>query len=161
MYYGDRDGTDVGSENVAVLKGHTGLVGHLIIVGDELISSSTDGTVRTWSLIDYVELRCIRAHEGAITALACDGTRILSGSSDGSVKMWNFEKGELIQELVTGMDAVWRGGFFGDKAVAVYSKQESSVMEVRDILDFVNSVEELQIKASWLMYGPQFWTLDG
>lgn len=138
--------TDFGSENLAVLKGHTGLVGHLIIVGDKLISSSTDGTVRVWYLDGYAEQSCIQVHDGAIIELVCDGTRILSGGADGSAKMWKFETGGPMRELVSGMDAVWKGGFIGDKAVAVYSKDGNAVMEVCDTTLFVNSAEELQLQ---------------
>lgn len=130
----------------AILKGHTGLGGHLIIVGDELISSSTDGTVRVWSLNDYSKIHCIRAHEGAITELVCDGTRILSGGADGNVKIWKLETGELIRQLMSGMDAVWRGGFIGDQAVAVYRKDGNAIMEVCDTLALMNSVKGLQLQ---------------
>jgi F-box and WD-40 domain protein CDC4 len=119
-------------ESLAVLRGHTGLVGHLIIVGDKVISSSIDGTVRIWSLNEYMELGCIHEHEGAITELAYDGTRVLSGGADGNVKVWKLDKGEPMRELVRGADAVWGGGFIGGKVVAVYRKSGSSVMEVFD-----------------------------
>jgi F-box and WD-40 domain protein CDC4 len=127
---------------LALLKGHAGPVGHLIIVGEKLISSSTDGTVRVWSLQNYSEVRCIRAHESAITELVCDGNRILSGGTDGSLKIWGMETGELMLELLSGMDAVWKGGFIGDKVVAVYSKSGSAIMEVCNQLVFVTSVKE-------------------
>jgi WD40 repeat protein len=117
-------------------------------VGDKLISSSTDGTVRIWSLQDYSALLCIHAHEGAITELVCDGTRILTGSADGNVKLWKFQTGELIRELVMRTDAVWKGGIVGDRAVAVYSKNGNAIVEVCSTILLINSTEERQLQES-------------
>lgn len=86
---------------------------------------------------DYSELRCIQAHDTAVIALECDGIRILTGGSllsGGSVRIWDFETGGLIRELVSGVDAVWRGGFIDDKVAAAYCKDGKALMEVCSIL---------------------------
>lgn len=55
----------------------------------------------------------------------------MSGGSDGRVKIWNLKTGQLVRELSSPAEAVWRVAFEEEKAVIMASRANRTVMEVR------------------------------
>jgi F-box and WD-40 domain protein CDC4 len=72
----------------------------------------------------------LAAHDNSVTSLQFDNTRIVSGGSDGRVKVWNLQTGQLLRELSSPADAVWRVAFEEEKAVIMASRSGRTVMEV-------------------------------
>jgi len=78
------------------LTGHTNLVRDLAFSPDtapfgvRLISGSSDGTVRLWSMDDQAEGRVIVEQPGEITTVAVspDGSLLAAGSNYESVRLW-------------------------------------------------------------------------
>ncbi|KAJ5569536.1 uncharacterized protein N7459_008966 [Penicillium hispanicum] len=114
----------------AILQGHTSLVGQLQMSGDTLVTGGSDGSVRVWSLTKMAPIHRLAAHDNSVTSLQFDNTRIVSGGSDGRVKVWNLQTGQLLRELSTPAEAVWRVAFEEEKAVIMASRSGRTVMEV-------------------------------
>ncbi|KAJ9480876.1 hypothetical protein VN97_g12646 [Penicillium thymicola] len=76
----------------------------------------------------------LAAHDNSVTSLQFDNNRILSGGSDGRMKVWNLQTGQLLRELYSQEDAVWRVAFENEKAVIVASQSGRAVMEVNQTL---------------------------
>lgn len=121
---------------LAVLQGHTSLVGQLQMRNDVLVTGGSDGSVRVWSLADYQAIHRLAAHDNSVTSLQFDNTRIVSGGSDGRVKVWDLKKGTLVRELSQPADAVWRVVFEEEKAVILASRGGRTYMEVSRLCPF-------------------------
>ncbi|KAJ5805226.1 hypothetical protein N7474_011113 [Penicillium riverlandense] len=114
----------------AILQGHTSLVGQIQMRGDTLVTGGSDGSVRVWSLTKMAPIHRLAAHDNSVTSLQFDHTRIVSGGSDGRVKVWNLQTGQLLRELSTPAEAVWRVAFEEEKAVILANRSGRTVMEV-------------------------------
>lgn len=93
---------DLSFEPVSVMHGHNSIVSSVHCWPSDpelLVTSSHDGSCRTWSLKTYMCTDCCRAHMGPVHALECqpDGTNLfLTGATDrsGLVRLWDRrEKG--------------------------------------------------------------------
>jgi WD40 repeat protein len=86
----------------AELKGHTAAVTALdsITPGNQLLSGSTDGTVRIWNLDNGQPVRQM-SQGGPVTSVAAraDGKSLASAGEDGITKIWDAAKGTLIAEV--------------------------------------------------------------
>lgn len=118
------------SECLAILQGHTSLVGQLQMRGDTLVTGGSDGSVRVWSLERMCPIHRLAAHDNSVTSLQFDDTRVVSGGSDGRVKIWDLKTGHLVRELISQGDAVWRVAFEEEKCVAMALRNGRTVMEV-------------------------------
>ncbi|KAJ4414860.1 hypothetical protein N0V85_002971 [Neurospora sp. IMI 360204] len=114
----------------AVLQGHTSLVGQLQMRGGTLVTGGSDGSVRVWSLERFCPIHRLAAHDNSVTSLQFDDTRIVSGGSDGRVKVWDLKTGQLVRELISQGEAVWRVAFEAEKCVAMALRNSRTVMEV-------------------------------
>jgi F-box and WD-40 domain protein CDC4 len=119
------------SECLAILHGHTSLVGQLQLRGNILVTGGSDGSVRVWSLETMAAIHRLAAHDNSVTTLQFDDTRIVSGGSDGCVKIWDLKTGHLIRELSSMFQVIWRVSFEAEKCVVLAQKQNRTVMEVR------------------------------
>lgn len=126
------------SECLAILQGHTSLVGQLQMRGDTLVTGGSDGSVRVWSLEKMAPIHRLAAHDNSVTSLQFDDTRVVSGGSDGRVKIWDLKTGHLVRELIAQGEAVWRVAFEEEKCVALALRQGRTVMEVSDCVTACN-----------------------
>lgn len=115
---------------LAVLSGHAGLVGHLHLQGDILISADNHGTVKEWSLTEGSGRTVAESEEGnAIISLAIDGETILFGNQN-SVHLVHRESG-VREVLMIGADIVWHVGFTpSNRPLAVYVKGEDTHLDI-------------------------------
>lgn len=137
---------------MAVLQGHTSLVGQLQMREDILVTGGSDGSVRVWSLADYQPIHRLAAHDNSVTSLQFDNTRIVSGGSDGRVKVWDLKKGTLVRELSQPAEAVWRVVFEEEKAVIMASRGGRTIMEVSPPLSMLRDPEMGTLM--YTRYGP-------
>ena len=117
---------------LAILQGHTSLVGQLQMRQSTLVTGGSDGSVRVWSLASYATIHRLAAHDNSVTSLQFDDSRIVSGGSDGRVKIWNLAEGTLSRELSLPAEAVWRVAFESEKCVVMASRGGRTIMEVWD-----------------------------
>ncbi|KIJ69216.1 hypothetical protein HYDPIDRAFT_80269 [Hydnomerulius pinastri MD-312] len=113
------------------LTGHTSLVGLLGLSPSFLVSAAADSTLRIWDP-DTGELRnTLAAHAGAITCFQHDEFKVLSGS-DGTLKMWNVRDGQVVRDLLTGINGVWQVVFEGRCCVAASNRNTTTMLDVWD-----------------------------
>ena len=64
--------------------------------GTQVLSGSTDGTLRLWNM-QGKELKRFEGHRGGVISVAFspDGTQVLSGSSDNTLRLWDMQGKEL------------------------------------------------------------------
>lgn len=117
---------------LAILQGHTSLVGQLQMSSTTLVTGGSDGSVRVWSLDTFSPIHRLAAHDNSVTSLQFDESRIVSGGSDGRVKVWDLSTGQLIRELSQPAEAVWRVAFESETAVVMASRDGRTIMEVWD-----------------------------
>ena len=120
------------SQCVAILQGHTSLVGQLQLRASTLVTGGSDGSVRVWSLQTNSPIHRLAAHDNSVTSLQFDDARIVSGGSDGRVKIWDLNNGSLVRELSQPAEAVWRVAFESERCVVLASRAGRTVMEVWD-----------------------------
>lgn len=73
------------SECLALLQGHTSLIGQLQMTNNVLVTGGSDGRVLVYSLETYECLHKICAHDNSVTSLQFDERFIVSGGNDGFV----------------------------------------------------------------------------
>jgi F-box and WD-40 domain protein CDC4 len=115
---------------LAILQGHTSLVGQLQLRGGTLVTGGSDGIAYLWSLHAIAPICRISAADNSITCLQFDHRRIVTGSSDGKVKVWDIKTGELVRELGSPSDAVWRLHISESMAVIIRSRIGKTLLEV-------------------------------
>ncbi|TMQ04800.1 MAG: hypothetical protein E6J91_42455, partial [Deltaproteobacteria bacterium] len=78
---------------VRELAGHTGSVQACAVTGDgrQVVSASSDGTLKLWDLERGRLLRTLAGHGGPVwtCAVTPDG-RVVSGAADGTLKLWDL-----------------------------------------------------------------------
>jgi WD40 repeat protein/serine/threonine protein kinase len=82
-------------------RAHSGPVLGLAVEpgGAHAATSSSDSTVRLWSLADLELVRTYRGHAGDVNDIefAPAGAPLASGGSDGTVRLWNPAEGTLLE----------------------------------------------------------------
>ena len=68
------------------------------IVLEDVVSGSTDCTLKIWSLSNYQEIVELNEHHKGIKsiAIADDGKTIISASSDNTLRIWQSENAKSI-----------------------------------------------------------------
>ena len=93
------------------LTGHSDAVWSVAIspVGQQIVSSSGDKTIKIWNSSTGELLRTLSAHLGTVWSVASslDGQTLASGSSDNTIKIWNLRTGELLHTLSGHSGTVW------------------------------------------------------
>ena len=98
-------------KEVRVLDGHKRGVWDLAVNGADrvLASASGDGTVRLWSLADYVCLRTFEGHSSSVIRVKFlpGGGHVVTSSADALVKVFNARSGVCTATLEKHEDKVW------------------------------------------------------
>ncbi|KAL9934143.1 hypothetical protein V8E36_007225 [Tilletia maclaganii] len=117
---------------LSLFTGHTSLVGHLQLRDDVLVSGGSDGRVIVFSLRTNECIHRLCAHDNSVTSLQFDDRFIVTGANDGRVKVWDFRTGLLLRELVdvTPGAVVWKVSFKDDKVVALYTRDDKTIMDI-------------------------------
>jgi WD40 repeat protein len=109
------------------LVGHQGPVIAVASADEDrwIVSAGADATVRLWSGSSGAPVRTIELSEGAVTAFAVDERRALVGHKGGVIVLWDLERGERLETLRHGTDAISSVAFLGDGILA--ASQDGSV----------------------------------
>lgn len=120
-------------EPIALLQGHTSLVGQLQMdpISNVLVTGGSDGRVIVFSLDTFECIHRLCAHDNSVTCLQFDDRFIVTGGNDGRIKLWDFKTGHYIRELAEGCEAIWRVTFRDDKCVILYRREGRTVMDVK------------------------------
>lgn len=115
---------------LALLQGHTTLVGQLQLRDSVLVTGGSDGRVIVFSLSTLECLHRLCAHDNSVTCLQFDDRFLVTGGNDGRVKLFDFKTGQFIRELAEPCEAVWRITFRDDKVVIMCRRQGRTVSEM-------------------------------
>ncbi|XP_038635852.1 F-box/WD repeat-containing protein 7-like isoform X3 [Scyliorhinus canicula] len=81
------------------LMGHNSGIDHLCFDGTQVVSASSDRTIRVWSIQDGRCKKILRGHEDEIQYLAMKEQIVASTSWDHTIRMWNIQRGECTAVL--------------------------------------------------------------
>ncbi|MCH8045755.1 MAG: hypothetical protein IID44_18745 [Planctomycetes bacterium] len=99
----DEKKEDTAPKPIKELKGHTGAINSLAVIGADgknLLSGSADGTLRHWGVDAGNQVRSM-AHGGPVTSVAVssDGQRFASSGTNNVSKLWNAADGKQVVEM--------------------------------------------------------------
>ncbi len=94
---------------ISTLQGQKGTIFELILIGDELLaSSSEDKTICIWDLKSNTLKLILYGHTSQVYGLKLVSSGILaSGSSDKTVRLWSTTTGQLIRTLSNYTNSIW------------------------------------------------------
>lgn len=131
-----KDGNVIQPSKYKALDGHSGPVRSVEFSRDglQLISGSTDNTVKLWSTDAGQIVKSFRGHDGAVRAavFAEADQVVLSASADNHIKKWNigqYEEVRVLQGVVMEghQDAILAAGFSPDgKQVVTASRDQTA-----------------------------------
>jgi WD40 repeat protein len=95
--------TIIASDELVILKGHTGGVTAVAFSSDGqiLASASADDTVKLWHVSTGELHSTVGGHSGAICsmALSSDGKTLATGASNGDITLWDVTLGSPVMKL--------------------------------------------------------------
>ncbi len=125
-----------GQPRERVFEGHSGAVNYVAFSPDgrQILSASSDGTVRLWNIIAGVEIRRFVGHKGVVTsaAFSSDGHLVLSGGDDKTVCLWQNETGKLLQTFQGHKERILSVGF-SESADVAYSASRDDTIRIWDL----------------------------
>ncbi len=71
---------------------HNGVIHDLQNDGKNIVSASSDGTLKVWDLSRKSNLFTLNDHKGAVHTVQISGNRIVSGGADNCLKVWDLKK---------------------------------------------------------------------
>jgi WD40 repeat protein len=96
---------------VRSFKGHSDWVNSIAFSpdGKQILSGSSDRTVRLWDVASGREIRSFKGHSGPVYSVAFspDGKQILSGSIDSTVRLWDAATGTELAQFISFNDGEW------------------------------------------------------
>ena len=86
---------------VSEFVGHTAAVGGVYACGEDLVSTSLDGSARVWDLSTGLGKCEFRGHFGTISLvdLCCCGRYVATSGARGGIKVWSFKRQMVSFEL--------------------------------------------------------------
>ena len=82
-----------------LIQGHTGNVNHMALTNNnnQIISASSDTTLRLWNFRENHQEALLEGHTGSILSVivSSDSKYIISGSTDCTVRLWSIHKKTL------------------------------------------------------------------
>ncbi len=113
---------------IAILKGHTERIRHLVCLSENTIASTSyDRTVKIWDTISGKCLRTLLGHVGPVLCLAnfkeldptgIERNVIISGGADGLIKVWNGSNGNCIRTMRDSISWINSLIYLGDDLIA-------------------------------------------
>ena len=69
--------------------------------GEQVISGSSDNTLKLWSVESGAEVRTFKGHSGPVYSVSFspDGGQVLSASSDMTLKWWDTQTGQCLETI--------------------------------------------------------------
>ncbi|MDB9311655.1 protein kinase, partial [Spirulina sp. CS-785/01] len=86
---------------VRTLTGHSNRVTAVAVTPEgQVISGSSDNTLKVWDMQTGKELRTLTGHSGYVTAVAVTPEgQVISGSEDNTLKVWDMQTGKELRTL--------------------------------------------------------------
>ena len=97
--------------SLRTLSGHAGSVQSVVVTPNEqqIVSGSTDETIKVWDLESGKEVRTLSGHDGSVSAVAVtpNGRQVVSGSGDRTIKVWELSLGPAILDVEASVKDDW------------------------------------------------------
>lgn len=107
-------------EKLHRLEGHSGWITNLIVMGDELVSGSEDGSIRFWQLETGVNTRSLPQDEGITTLCSVKDGLLLFGDKEGKLSYLDVYENEtihLLPNILVGTGRYRRSCKYHDKSI--------------------------------------------
>lgn len=137
---------DMKGNELAVWKGHAGVVNSVCIEGGRIVSGSSDCTLRIWDMNGKVLAVC-SGHQLPVMSVCIAGDTIVSGSEDKTVRIWNIQGKEIavcrghelpVNSVCSAGDKIVSGS--GDRTVLLWDMQGHQLAVCSGHKDNVRSV---------------------
>ena len=121
-------------------------------VSQTLLTSSSDGTMKIWSLKD---MTCLQTLEGSSSSIlkACwmgFGKQVLSVGGDGVIRIWEIRTGSCLESMEGHDDKIWGLDVTGDGSGFITGSGDGRVIFWRDVTQEENQkkheLEALSVK---------------
>jgi WD40 repeat protein len=120
-----------GGARYRTLIGHNESVNGLAFTPDsnQIISASTDGSIRIWDIHKGAEMEVLRDHPGSITSLAItpNGKWAIAGCYDGTIQVWELRSKRKISILEGHSGPVRSIRCTPDSQLAVSASQDGTL----------------------------------
>lgn len=121
-----------GAKKVFTITGHPLPVNAVTITsdGEQIVSGSTDRTLKLWNVATAKEIRTLADHGGQVESLALvEGRRrIVSGAADRTLKVWDLDRGKEVRVSPRHPDPVASIVFTADVRKAVSASTDGTLM---------------------------------
>lgn len=85
-----------------IKSAHDGEITAILIDGNNIITSSKDGTIKYRDKNTGKLLKTLSSHTKAVNTIIKDETHLISGSDDKTIKVWDLKTGKLISNMTNG-----------------------------------------------------------
>jgi WD40 repeat protein len=123
-------------KEICKFEGHSDTVYSVCFSSDSknIVSGSSDNTVRVWDVESGKEIRKLEGHSGSVYS-ACfspNGKSIVSGSEDTTVRVWDVENGKEIHKL-EGHSGRVKSVCFSPNGKSIVSGSEDTTVRVWNV----------------------------
>jgi len=88
-----------GNQQLRGLREHTGRITAMNVEGHELLTASSDSTVRRWDLSTGANTGILSGHRGSVNAMHRHGNRLVTGGADTILQVWDLERATTVSTL--------------------------------------------------------------
>ena len=103
----------------------------LSIQGTQLVSGSSDCTLRVWDLRTGAARHELKGHATQIVSMHHCGRRVVSGAK-GQISLWDARDGTHVRDIVHGVQQVWKLQFSETRLVAALKRHGVTMLLIID-----------------------------
>eukprot|EP01091_Cochliopodium_minus_P003905 TRINITY_DN13853_c0_g1_i1.p1 TRINITY_DN13853_c0_g1~~TRINITY_DN13853_c0_g1_i1.p1 ORF type:complete len:507 (-),score=117.43 TRINITY_DN13853_c0_g1_i1:14-1534(-) len=151
------------------MRGHKGFISCMKMYRNNVVSGSSDNTVKIWNVRNKNSLFSLEGHFGKITSVDFNEIKIASSSVDSTSKIWNTNTGQLLNTLHHNA-SVSKVSFDNEKAYTSSSDGTVRLWDLRNNFQMLHllqtntgAIKDFQVNQNYLVStssgGSKVWDL--